>query len=139
MSARTPSVSAVIRLVNAPPAFRIESDRRRQPGSAPGPPAPCPPPVVPGPPPARSSSISKSSEQLPSIAPRWPHSESLGPWCLNVYIRERHNCASCPWMDVPHRASSAMFKEAVLISALVRRSRLGYPQESHIAMIAEYA
>jgi hypothetical protein len=42
-------------------------------------------------------------------------------------------------MDVPHRASSAMFKEVVLISALVRRSRLGYPQESHIAMIAEYA
>ncbi len=53
--------------------------------------------------------------------------------CLNVYIRERHKCASCPWMDVPHR------KEAVLISALVRRSRLGYPQRSHIAMISEYA
>ncbi len=29
--------------------------------------------------------------------------------------------------------------EAVLISALVRRSRLGYPQGSHIALIAEYA
>ncbi len=41
--------------------------------------------------------------------------------------------------DVPVCASLAMFKEAVLISALVRRSRVGYPQESHIAMIAEYA
>ncbi len=60
------------------------------------------------------------------------------PSCLNVYIRERHNCASCPWVDVPHCASSAMFKLAVLISALVCRSRLGYPQESRIAMIAEY-
>jgi hypothetical protein len=38
-----------------------------------------------------------------------------GPACLNVYIRERHNCASCPWMDVPHRALSAMFKVLVLI------------------------
>jgi hypothetical protein len=59
--------------------------------------------------------------------------------CLDVYIRERYNCASCPWMDVPRSASLAMFKEAVLISALVRRSRLGYPQGSHFAMIAAYA
>jgi hypothetical protein len=39
MSARTRSAAAVIRLVNAPPAFR-NPDRRRRPGSAPGPPAP---------------------------------------------------------------------------------------------------
>ncbi len=60
-------------------------------------------------------------------------------YCLYVYICERHTCASCPWMDVPLRASSAMFKEAVLISALVRRSRLEYPQGLHVAMIAGYA
>ncbi len=65
--------------------------------------------------------------------------ERGGLRCLNVCISERYNCASFPWMDVPLRASSAIFKEAVFISALVRRSRLGYPQESHIAMIAEYA
>ncbi len=45
------------------------ADRRRRPGSASSPP------------PARSSSISESSEQLPSIAPRWPHSESQEPRC----------------------------------------------------------
>ncbi len=79
MSALTRSVSgsAVIRLVNAPPAFRIDVSARIHPRSS------CsgPPPVGPGPPPARSSSISESSEQLPSIAPRWSHSESLGPGC----------------------------------------------------------
>ncbi len=42
-------------------------DRRRRPGSAPGPPAPALCRVGPGPPPVRSSSISESSEQLPSI------------------------------------------------------------------------
>jgi hypothetical protein len=67
-------------------------------------------------------------------------SELLTPHvCLNVYIRERCNYASCPWMDVPRRASSAMFREAMLISALARWSRLGCPQGLHIAMIAEYA
>ena len=86
--------------------------------------------------------VNKLGQEIPLLS--WMcnsevHSVSRRIACLNVYIRERHNCASCPWMDVPHRASSAMFKEAVLISALVRRSRLGYPQESHIAMIAEYA
>ena len=73
MSARTPSVSAVIRLVNAPPAFRID--------------------VGPDPRPARSSSISESSEQLPSIAPRWPHSESLGPGCATTWPAVRRRVA----------------------------------------------
>ncbi len=54
-------------------------DRRRRPGSAPGPPAPALRRLGPGPPLASSSSNSESSEQLPSIAPRWLHSESLGP------------------------------------------------------------
>jgi hypothetical protein len=31
-----------------------------------------------------SSIISESSEERPSIAPRWPHSESLGPGCATV-------------------------------------------------------
>ncbi len=60
-------------------------DRRRRPGSAPQSTCFCPPPVRPGPPPACSSSISESSEQLPSIAPRWPHSESLGPGCATTW------------------------------------------------------
>jgi hypothetical protein len=59
-------------------------DRRRRPGSAPGPPAPALRRL--GPPPARSSSNSESSEpQLPSIAPRWPHFESLGPECATTW------------------------------------------------------
>jgi hypothetical protein len=46
-----------------------------------------PPPVGSCPPPARArfSSISESSEQLPSIAPWWPHSESLGPGCATTW------------------------------------------------------
>ncbi len=85
---------------------------------------------------ARLARISRADRYviLPFIACRG----QPGSDCLNVYTSERRNCASCPWMDVPHRASLAMFKEAVLISALVRMSRLGYPQESHIAMVAEY-
>ncbi len=84
MSAHTPSVSAVIRLVNAPPA------------------GPDPPPVLllpalrrlgPAPPLARSTSISESSEQLPSIAPRWPHSESLGPGCATTWPAVRRRVA----------------------------------------------
>ncbi len=59
-------------------------DRRRRRGSAPGPPAPALRRLGPGPPPARSSSNSESSEQLPSIAPRWPHSESLGLECARL-------------------------------------------------------
>ena len=68
-------------------------DRRRRPGSAPGPPAPALRQFGPGPPPARSSSISESSEQLPSIAPRWPHSESLGPECATTWPASRWRVA----------------------------------------------
>ncbi len=78
MSARTPSVlrrHPISECSTSPP------DRRRRPGSAPSPPAPALRRLGPGPPPACSSSNSESSEQLPSIAPRWPHSESLGPKC----------------------------------------------------------
>jgi hypothetical protein len=92
MSARTPSVSAVIRLVNAPPAFRIDvvgPDQR---------------PVLllrPSAGWARSSigpllldlRESESSEQLPSIAPRWPHSESLGPGCATTWPAVRRRVA----------------------------------------------
>jgi hypothetical protein len=54
----------------------------------------------------------------PLHGPGWQLSHaSAGQPCLNVYICERHNCASCLWMDVPLRASWAMFKEVVLISA----------------------
>jgi hypothetical protein len=67
MSARTPSVSTVIRLIRPRSSCSY------------------PPPVGPGPPPARSSSISEPSEQLPSIAPWWPHSESLGPGCATTW------------------------------------------------------
>jgi hypothetical protein len=89
MSARTRSVSAVIQLVNAPPAFRITSSARIRPRSS------CsgPPPVVPGSPPARSSLISEPSEQFPSIAPRWPHSESLGPGCATTWPAVRRRIA----------------------------------------------
>ncbi len=88
MSAHTPSVSAVIRLVNAPPALRIEVVGPDPPS---GPPAPARRRHGPGPPPARSSSNSESSEQLPSIAPRWPHSESRGPECATTWpaVRQR--------------------------------------------------
>jgi hypothetical protein len=57
MSARTRSVSAVIRLVSAPPVLRIDvvgPDPRRPSCSGPQ-------PAGPGPPPARSSSIPESS------------------------------------------------------------------------------
>jgi hypothetical protein len=57
------------------------------------PPSSGPPPVGPGPPPARSSSISESSEQLPSIAPRWPHSESRGPGCVTAWPAVRRRVA----------------------------------------------
>ncbi len=80
--------SAVIRLVNAPPAFQIDVV-----GPAPGPPAPALRRLGPGPPPARSSSNSESSEQLPSIAPRWPHSESLGPKCVTTWPAVRRRVA----------------------------------------------
>ncbi len=72
-------------------------DRRRRPGSAPGPPAPALRRFGPAPPPARSSSISESSWQLPSIAPRWPHSESLGPGCATTWpaVRQRVALRSC--------------------------------------------
>ncbi len=78
----TPSVSAVIRLVNAPPALRIDAVGPDPPS---GPPAPARRRHGPGPPPARSSSNPESSEQLPSIAPRWPHSESRGPECATTW------------------------------------------------------
>jgi hypothetical protein len=68
-------------------------DRRRRPGSAPGPPAQALRRLGPGPPPARSSSISESSEQLPSIAPRWPYSESLGPGCATTWQAVRRRVA----------------------------------------------
>ena len=76
------SVSAVIRSVSAPPALRIDVVGPDPPS---GPPAPARRRHGPGPPPARSSSGSESSEQLPSIAPRWPHSESLGPECATTW------------------------------------------------------
>ncbi len=82
MSARTPSV------LRRHPISECSSsipDRRHRAGSAPGPPAPALRRVGPGPPPARSSSNSESSEQLPSIAPRWPHSESLEPECATTW------------------------------------------------------
>ena len=82
MSARTPSV--LRRHPNSECSASIP-DRRRRPGSARGPPAPALRRLGPGPPPARSSSNSESSEQLPSIAPRWPHSESLGPGCATTW------------------------------------------------------
>ena len=68
-------------------------DRRRRPGSAPGPPAPALRRLGPGPPPARSSSYSESSEQLPSIAPRWPYSESLGFKCATTWLASRRRVA----------------------------------------------
>jgi hypothetical protein len=81
MSARTRSVSAVIRLVNAPPAFRIKVV------------GPDPPPILllwPSACWARSSAgplllDPESSEQLPSIAPRWAHSESQGSGCATTW------------------------------------------------------
>jgi hypothetical protein len=85
MSARTQSVPAVIRLLNAPPAFLIDVV------------GPDPPPVLLllGFPPARSSSISESSKQLPSIAPQWPHSESLGPGCATTWPAVRRRGVLC--------------------------------------------
>jgi hypothetical protein len=68
--------------VNAPPA--LSSARIRPRSSCSG-----PPPVGPGPPPARSSLILESSEQLPSIAPRWPQSESLGFECATTWLAVR--------------------------------------------------
>ncbi len=90
MSARTRSVSDVIRSVSAPPAFRIDDV------------GPDPPPVLlllPSAGWARSSSIPESSEQLPSIAPRWPHSESLGLDCATTWPAVRRRVA--------HRSSIA--------------------------------
>ena len=68
-------------------------DRRRRPGSTPCPPAPARRRLGPGPPPARSSLSSESSEQLPSVAPRWPHSESLGPECATTWSAVRRRVA----------------------------------------------
>ncbi len=65
--------------------FASIPDRRRRPGSA----LSCyGPPVGPSPPPALSTSMMldpDSSEQLTSIAPRWPHSKSLGPGCTTTW------------------------------------------------------
>jgi hypothetical protein len=52
-----------------------------------------PPPVGPGPPPARSSSISESSKQLPSITLRWPHPESREPGCATTWPAVRRRVA----------------------------------------------
>ncbi len=83
MSARTPSVLRRHLICECSSSIL---DRRRRPGSAPGPPAPALRRLGPGPPPAcGSSSNSESSEQLPSIAPRWLHSESLGPECATTW------------------------------------------------------
>ena len=90
MSARTPSV---LRRHPISECSTSIPDRRRRPGSAPGPPAPARRRLGPGPPPARSSSNSESSEQLPSIAPRWPHSESLGPGCATTWPAVRRRVA----------------------------------------------
>jgi hypothetical protein len=68
-------------------------DNGHWPGSAPGPPAPALRRLGPGPPPARSSSITESFEQFPSIAPRWPHSESLGPGCATTWPAVRRRVA----------------------------------------------
>jgi hypothetical protein len=90
MSARTPSV------LRRHPIGKCSAsipDRRRRPGSAPGPPAPALRRLGPGPPPAHSSSNSESFEQLPSIAPRWPHSESLGPECVTTWPAVRRRVA----------------------------------------------
>ncbi len=81
MSARMRSVSAVILSVSAPPVLQIDV-------------GPDPPPVLlllPSAGWARSSSISESSEQLLSIAPRLPHSESQEPWCATTWpvVRRR--------------------------------------------------
>jgi hypothetical protein len=89
MSARTRIVFAAIWLVNAPPAFRIDII------------GPDPPPVLlllPSAGWARSSAgplllDPESSEQLPSIAPLWPHSESLGPWCATIWPAVRRRVA----------------------------------------------
>jgi hypothetical protein len=75
-------VSAVIRSVSAPPALRIDVVGPDPPS---GPPAPARRRHWPGPPPARSSSDSESSGQLPSIAPRWPYSESRRPECATTW------------------------------------------------------
>jgi hypothetical protein len=90
MSARTPSV---LRRHPISECSASIQDRRRRPGSAPGPPAPALCWLGPGSPPARSSSNSESSEQLPSIAPRWPHSESLGPECTTTWPAVRRRVA----------------------------------------------
>ncbi len=90
MSARTPSV---LRRHPISECSANIPDRRRPPGSAPGPPTPALRQFGPGPPPARSSSISESSEQLPSIAPRWPHSESLGPERATTWPASRRRVA----------------------------------------------
>jgi hypothetical protein len=82
MSARTPSV---LRRHPISDCSASIPDRCRRPGSAPGPPAPALRRLGPGPPQARSSSNSESSEQLPSIAPWWPHPESLGPECATTW------------------------------------------------------
>ncbi len=82
MSARTPSV---LRRHPISECSASTQDRCCRPGSAPGPPAPALRQLGPGPSPARSSSNSESSEQLPSIAPRWHHSESLGPECATTW------------------------------------------------------
>jgi hypothetical protein len=89
MSARLRSVSAVIGLVNAPPAFRIDVV------------GPDPLPVLllwPSAGWARYSAgllllESESSEQLPSIALRWPHSDSLGPGRATTWQAVRRRVA----------------------------------------------
>jgi hypothetical protein len=89
MSARTRSVSAAIRVVSAPPALRIDV-------------VGLDPPTVLLPRPAAGwawssagqlFSISESSEQLPSIAPRWPHPESQEPGCATTWPAVRRRIA----------------------------------------------
>ena len=94
MSARTPRVSAVIRLVNAPPALRIDVV-----GPDPPPvlllrPAAGLGPVLRRPAPPRTPSRPSSSHPL---LPRWPYSESLGPECATTWpaLRRRVALRNC--------------------------------------------
>jgi hypothetical protein len=89
MSARTRSVSAVIRSVGAPQAFRIDVVGTD------------PPPVLllrPSAGWARSSAGPllldlRVFRAAPSIAPQWPHSESLGPGCATTWPAVRRRVA----------------------------------------------
>jgi hypothetical protein len=154
MSARTPSVSAVIRLVNAPPAFRRSHaeclrrhpisecsastpDRRRRPGSAPGPPAPARRqlgPVLRRPAPPRSPSRPSSSHpSLHGGLIPTPISESLGPGCATTWPAMRRRIALCSSLArVTFRADGCLpsggrsRSESVILCILfMRHGRLG--------------